>query len=71
MVKGILKMPSTLEESTQRKLSVITINNNDNGCFFHALAVCKGKIEINDKYKWQCMRRDTKKISNNQSYEIS
>ena len=60
--KRKMKIPITAEESLQRKSSVITINNNDNGCFFHALAVCKGRYEISDKYLWQCMRRDTRKI---------
>ena len=70
IIKGIqgsgkrMKMPLTGKETNQRKLSVVKIKNNDNGCFFHALAVCKGRLEISDsdKYLWQCMRRDTRKL---------
>ena len=77
IMKGIqgsgkrMKIPSTVKETNQRKSSVVKINNTDNGCFFHALAVCIGKFDKSNEYLWQCMRRDTKKVRTNAAMKLA
>jgi hypothetical protein len=54
------KPPITHEQMKNNSRCVILINNKNNGCGFHALAVCKAKHELAvNSYEWACIRKNT------------
>ena len=56
------KAPQTLNEKLKKSRSVILVENEDEGCAFHALSICINKYELqNNPKEWQRIRRDTKK----------
>ena len=67
------RVPQTKKENQTKSRSIILIENDDNGCCFHALAVAMAKQELSKdaKYDWQCMRRDTNKFRTNFALKLA
>ena len=67
------RVPQTKDQKRTNARSVIEIFNEDNGCCFHALVVAVKKQELlcDEKYEWQCIRRDTGKLRTKFALELA
>ena len=56
------KAPQTMNEKLKKSRSVILIENDDEGCAFHSLAICINKHELENNprkdYHWQRIRKN-------------
>jgi len=58
--KSKSRAPVTIDQAKNNSKSVILINNKNNGCGFHAIAVAVAKHELEpNSYEWACLRKDT------------
>ena len=68
-----VKPPQTKDEKIKASRSIIGIKNEDNGCAFHALAVCIKRYQIpkQNLYDFECIRRNTNKVRENFAFYLA